>query len=75
MSPKAKTYLIYILCFLVVFLVVFFIMRHFTDDLIWTTVVPSVIATIIAPRQYQEKTQSGINYGLKSIFSKKIIRF
>jgi len=75
MSPKTKTYLIHILCLLAVFLVVFFIMRQFTDDLIWTAVVPSVIATFIAPRQYQEKTQSGINYGLKSVFSKKIIRF
>ncbi|SCY34601.1 hypothetical protein SAMN05192588_2394 [Nonlabens sp. Hel1_33_55] len=74
MSPKIKVFLIYGLSFMVVFLIARFIMVQFyPEPSIWLTFVPLAIGMILSPKPHIEQTQSGRQYGLKSIFSKRII--
>ena len=75
MSPKIKVFLIYGLSFMVVFLIARFIMVQFyPEPSIWLTFVPLAIGMVLAPKPHIEETRSGRQYGLKSIFSKRIIR-
>ena len=75
MSPKIKVFLIYGLSFFVVFLIVRFLMvQYFTEPTFWTMFVPLGFAIALAPKPHIEETEEGRQYGLKSIFSKKIIR-
>ena len=75
MSSKVKVFVIYGVSFLAIFLVVRIITVQFIEEGIWTTMIPIAASMIFAPKPHAEKTQSGVNYGLKSIFSKKIMRF
>lgn len=75
MSPKIKVFLVYGVSFLVIYMVVYFIVRQFIAEGVWTTMIPIGASILLAPKPHIENTQSGKNYGLKSIFSKKIIRF
>ena len=75
MSPKVRVFLIYGVSFLAIFLITRFIIAQFIEEGIWLTFFPIAASLIFAPKPHAEKTQSDVNYGLKSIFSKKIIRF
>lgn len=75
MSPKIKVFLIYGVSFLAIFLIVRFIVVQFMEESIWTTIIPIAASMIFSPKPHAEQTQSGTEYGLKSIFLKKIIRF
>ncbi|BAO54775.1 hypothetical protein [Nonlabens marinus] len=73
MSPKIKVFVIYALSFFIVFAVTWLITDYFVaKESIWTTFIPIGAAMILAPKPHIEETQSGRQYGLKSIFSKKI---
>jgi len=75
MSPKIKVFVIYGVSFLAIFLIARFIMAQFYEEqTIWLTFIPLAIGMILSPKPHIEETQSGRQYGLKSIFSKKIIR-
>lgn len=75
MSPKVKMYVIHIAIFIAVYLLVRYIMTQFAvDPTFWTTVIPAVSAWLLAPKPYVEDTQSGKQYGLRIVFSKKIIK-
>ncbi|WP_438962864.1 hypothetical protein [Nonlabens sp.] len=76
MSPRWKMFLIHAVIFAAVFILVRFVMTQFAvDPTFWTTVIPLGCAWLLSPKPHVESTQSGKQYGLKSIFSKKIIRF
>jgi hypothetical protein len=75
MSPKIKVFVVYGVSFLVIYMVAYFIIRQFIEEGVWTTMIPIGASIVFAPKPHIESTQSGKNYGLKSIFSKKIIRF
>ncbi|ARN78299.1 hypothetical protein BST97_10030 [Nonlabens spongiae] len=75
MSPKVRVFLIYGISFLAIFLIVRFITVQFVEESIWTTIIPIGASMIFSPKPHVEQSQSGKEYGLKSIFSKKIIRF
>ena len=76
MSPKIKVFLIYGLSFIAAFLITRFIMEQFySEQTIWLTIIPLGVGMLLAPKPHIEETQSGRQYGLKSIFSKSIIYF
>lgn len=75
MSPKIKMYLIHAVVFLAVFLIARAIaIQLVVDPTMWTTIVPVACAWLLAPKPHVEKTQSGNQYGLRWVFSKKIIQ-
>jgi len=75
MSSRVKVFLIYGVSFLAIFLLTRFIVVQFMEISFWTTIIPIAASMIFAPKPHAEQTQSGTEYGLKSIFSKKIIKF
>jgi len=75
MDPKWKMFLIHILAFVAVFFIARFIITYFVIDLTyWTTIIPLGCAWLLAPKPHVEETQSGKQYGLRILFSKKIIK-
>lgn len=74
MSPKIKVFLIYGASFFIVFLIAWFITDQLVEEKTFlTTFIPIAASLILAPKPHVEETQSGRQYGLKSIFSKKIV--
>jgi uncharacterized protein (DUF983 family) len=66
---------IHVIIFLGAFLLARFIMMQFVMEAsLWTTIVPLTCAWLIAPRPHVVQMQSGKEYGLKSIFSKKVFK-
>ena len=75
MSSKMKMYVIHIGIFVAVFFMTRFITTQFVvDPTIWTTMIPLGCAWLLAPKPYVEDTQSGKQYGLRVVFSNKIIK-
>ncbi|KQC32306.1 hypothetical protein AAU57_02415 [Nonlabens sp. YIK11] len=74
MSPKIKVFLIYGISFMLVFLITRFILVQFyPEPSMWLTFIPLGVGMVLAPKPHIEETQSGRQYGLKSIFFKRII--
>lgn len=68
-------FLIHVVVFLVIFLLVRFIAIQFVvEPTFWATIVPVGIAWLLSPRPHVEQTQSGNQYGLRWVFSKKVIK-
>ncbi len=68
-------FLIHAVIFFAIFLLVRFIAVQFViDPTFWTTIIPVGIAWLLAPRPHVEQTQSGNQYGLRWVFSKRIIK-
>jgi hypothetical protein len=75
MNPRYKMLGIHVITFLGAFLLARYITAQFViEPTIWTTVVPLICAWLIAPRPHVVQMQSGKEYGLKSIFSKKVFK-
>lgn len=73
MSPKIKVFVIYALSFFIVFAITWLITSSFfLGESIWTTFIPIAAAMILAPKPHIEETQSGRQYGLKSLFFKRV---
>ena len=75
MGNKIKAFLIYGVSFLAIFLILRFALLLFMAKGFWTTFIPIIASAVFAPKPHKEQTENGVNYGLKSVFSKKIIRF
>ncbi|MGJ8683910.1 MAG: hypothetical protein ACSHWW_04765 [Nonlabens sp.] len=76
MSAKFKMYIVYGLVFLALFLGLWVIAGYlFEEDSTFRKLTPIVLSIILSPKPHVEDTQSGRQYGLKSIFLKKIVRF
>lgn len=74
MSARSKTYFIYGTVSILVFVTSFLIMSNFfAVPTFWTTLVPIGATMLMTPKPHIVLSQSGDQYGLKSIFSKKII--
>ncbi|WP_213521137.1 hypothetical protein [Nonlabens sp.] len=75
MNPRYKMLGIHVIIFLTAFLLARFIMMQLVMEAsLWTTIVPLTCAWLIAPRPHVVQMQSGKEYGLKSIFSKKVFK-
>ncbi|WP_292891239.1 hypothetical protein [Nonlabens sp.] len=75
MNPRYKMLGIHVIIFLGAFLLARFIMMQLVMEAsLWTTIVPLTCAWLIAPRPHVVQMQSGKEYGLKSIFSKKVFK-
>ncbi|WP_194851539.1 hypothetical protein [Nonlabens antarcticus] len=76
MSLKLKMYLITSLSYLGMFLICWTITSAlFTGEYsVWSTFIPVMVAYVLSPKPHVVEAQSGNQYGVKSIFSKKIIR-
>jgi hypothetical protein len=74
-SPKVKVLLINFICSALIFLITWTITAQlFTGEYsIWATLFSVTFAFVLAPKPHVEETQSGRQYGLKSIFSKRVI--
>lgn len=73
MSPKIKTYLVYSISFLVLFMGTFFITKAITNKTsVFTTMLPIIVAVVLAPKPHVAQYQSGKRYGLKWIFKKDV---
>ncbi len=76
MSAKIKMYLVYGTIFLGLFLGLWFIAGFiFEEDSTLRKLGPMVLSIILSPKPHVEETESGRQYGLKSFFLKKVIRF
>ena len=74
MIPKIKVFVIYGVSFLAIFLISRFIMVQFYEKQdIWLALVPIVLAAVFSPKPHKEETEDGHEYGLKSVFSKRVI--
>ena len=49
-------------------------LQFFTEPTFWTMFIPLGFAIALAPKPHIEETEEGRQYGLKSIFFKKVIR-
>ena len=68
-------YLIHGSIFLGLFLIGRMILLQFVvDPSFWTLLIPVFIASFLAPKPHVVKTQSGNQYGLRWMFTKKIMR-
>jgi hypothetical protein len=66
---------IHVIIFLGAFLIAKYIIMQFViDPTFWTTIIPIAFAWLIAPRPHAVQMQSGKEYGLKSILSKKVFK-
>jgi len=76
MSGKIKMYLTYAISFIGLFLIIWFLTGLFlgADNSI-RKLAPIIISIIISPKPQVVETQSGKQYGLKSLFSKKVLWF
>lgn len=77
MSPKLKMYLVTGLSYVGFFLIFWSITSQLFkgEYSIWSTFTPVIVAYIMSPKPHVVKAQSGNQYGVRSIFSKKIITF
>ncbi|WP_438962865.1 hypothetical protein [Nonlabens sp.] len=76
MSAKVKMYLVYAVTFIGLYLLIWFLAGLFLEpDGTVRKLTPIVLSIILSPKPHIEETPSGRQYGLKSIFSKKIIHF
>lgn len=71
-----KMYLVYAVTFIGLYLLIWFLAGLVLDpDSTMRKLTPIILSIILSPKPHVEETQSGRQYGLKSIFFKKIIRF
>ena len=76
MKAKYKVFLVYFLSLVIVFTILWLIIEAFDiEQTFWKTFVPICVAILVTPKIHIVRTQSGSQYGLKSIFSKKVIKF
>ncbi|GAK92327.1 hypothetical protein JCM19298_2815 [Nonlabens ulvanivorans] len=76
MSAKMKMYLVYGVVFLALFLGLWVLSGYiFEPDSTMRKLTPIVASIILSPKPHVVETQSGRQYGLKSLFSKKIYWF
>lgn len=70
-----KMYVIHIAVFIAIFLIARYIISQFVvDPTFWTTIIPIVCGWLLAPKPHVEDQQSGKQYGLRIVFSNKIIK-
>ncbi len=68
-------YLIHVVSFVAIFLIVRYITTQLVvDPTFWTTIIPIAAGWLLAPKPHVENTQSGPQYGLRIVFSNKIIK-
>lgn len=76
MSAKIKMYVVYGLVFLALFLGLWILAGSiFEEDSTARKLTPIVLSIILSPKPHVEETTAGRQYGLKSIFVKKIVWF
>lgn len=76
MHPRYKMLGIHVVIFLGVFSLTRYLMMQFmvTPSNTLLTLVPAVLAWVISPRPHVVQMQSGKEYGLKFLFSKKVYK-
>lgn len=68
-------YVIHVVSFVAIFLIARYITTQFVvDPTMWTTIVPLGAGWLLAPKPHVEETESGPQYGLRIVFSNKIIK-
>jgi hypothetical protein len=76
MSAKVKMYLAYAVSFIGLLLIIWFMAGIVLDpNSAVRKLTPILLSIIMSPKPYVVKQPSGNQYGLKSIFLKKIIWF
>ncbi|MGB3590233.1 MAG: hypothetical protein WBA16_00975 [Nonlabens sp.] len=77
-SPKYKAFIVRFVVLIVLLFVLMLLFKHYIitdDDNLLQVIIPAFLALILAPRVHIANEQSGTRYGLKSVFTKKIIWF
>ena len=73
MTAKFKMYLIYFLISFFLLALALVAVQFFTGFTFFTILFPVAFAMLVTPKPHVAQSQSGNQYGLKSIFSSKIM--
>lgn len=70
-----KMYVIHVVIFIAIFFIArYIISQYVVDPTFWTTVIPVACGWLLAPKPHVVEHQSGKQYGLRIVFSNKIIK-